>query len=526
MALQEVKVPDLGGAAAVDVIEILIKVGDTIKKDQSIITLEGDKASMEVPAPIAGIVKEIKVKVGDKVSENNLLLMVETAEATVSKEKPAEKKVESIAVEKVATTSSSIQEIKVPDLGGSKNVDVIELMVKPGDIVKKDQSLITLEGDKASMEVPSPLAGKIKEFKLAVGDKVNEGDLILLIEVTGVPSTAAATTATSAPVAEKPQVSKPAETPIVAVVNNNGFSNGETVHAGPAVRRLAREFGVDLKLVKGSGEKNRIIKEDVQRFVKAALAKGSAVAGSGLAVAAAPKIDFSKFGAIETKALSKIKKLTGVNTHRSWVTIPHVTQFDEADITEMEEFRSAKKAEAEQQGIKLTPLVFLMKAVVKCLQAFPSFNASLDETGENIILKKYFHIGVAVDTPNGLVVPVIREVDKKGLMELSKELAEISKKAREKGLTVNEMSGSCFTISSLGGIGGSAFTPIVNAPDVAILGVSKSQMKPIWNNKEFVPRLMLPLSLSYDHRVIDGAEAARFTNMLAKILSDIKELLL
>lgn len=419
----------------------------------------------------------------------------------------------------------ALQEVKVPDLGGAASVDVIEILIKVGDAIKKDQSIVTLEGDKASMEVPAPIAGVVKEIKIKVGDKVSEGSLILMVDSAEAKPVAVAEAPKEEikPAAiEKPEAPKAAEI-APTVITNNGSNNGESVHAGPAVRRIAREFGVDLKRINGTGEKNRITKEDVQHFVKDALTKPS---GSGLNIAAAAKIDFSKFGAIETKPLSKIKKLTGVNTHRSWVTIPHVTQFDEADITEMEEFRVSKKADAEKLGVKLTPLVFLMKAVVKCLQAFPSFNASLDETGENLILKKYFHIGVAADTPNGLVVPVIRDVDKKGLYELSKELADISKKAREKGLTVNEMSGSCFTISSLGGIGGTAFTPIVNAPDVAILGVSKSQIKPVWNNKEFVPRLMLPLSLSYDHRVIDGAEAARFTTMLAKILSDIKELLL
>lgn len=440
----------------------------------------------------------------------------------------------------------ALQEVKVPDLGGSKNVDVIELLVKLGDTVQKDASLITLEGDKASMEVPSPITGVVKEFKIAIGDKLNEGDVILMMEVAAAADQAqekseeklveiAPAKSTDAPI-EKPaepkepmgkataKPAKIAEAP-APIAATNGGSNGEAVHAGPAVRRIAREFGVDLKRVKSSGEKGRIVKEDVQSYVKQMLSQGGS-ASSGLNVSAAPKIDFNKFGETETKPMSKIKRLTGVNTHRSWVTVPHVTQFDEADITELEAFRISKKAESEKQGYKLTPTVFLMKAVVKCLQAFPNFNSSLDETGENLILKKYFHIGIAADTPNGLVVPVIRDVDKKGLIELSKELAAISSKAREKGLTVNEMSGSCFTISSLGGIGGTAFTPIVNAPDVAILGVSKSQIKPVWNEKEFVPRLILPLSLSYDHRVIDGAEAARFTTMLAKMLTDIKELLL
>ncbi len=528
--MQEVKVPDLGGASTVDVIEILVKVGDTIAKDQSIITLESEKASMEVPAPFAGVVKEIKVKVGDKVSENSLLLMAETSTNEKTAEKPVEKNKETkVVTESVAPKisipkSAELQVIKVPDLGGSKNVDVIELLVKPGDVVQKDTSLITLEGEKASMEVPSPIAGTIKELKVAIGNKVNEGDVILLMQVENI---IAATTIEKPATIENVDTAKAATktTPIINV--EKSLSAGEAVHAGPAVRRLAREFGVELKQVKGTGEKGRILKENVQQYVKNILTKPSSLStGVGLNIVAAPKVDFSKFGITESKPLSKIKRLTGINTHRSWVTIPHVTQFDEADITELEEFRNAKKVEAEKKGYKLTPLVFLMKAIVKCLQSFPNFNASLDETGENLILKKYFHIGVAVDTPNGLVVPVIHDVDQKSLYELSKELAEISKKAREKGLTLNEMSGSCFTISSLGGIGGTAFTPIVNAPDVAILGVSKSQMKPSWNGKEFLPRLMLPLSLSYDHRVIDGAEAARFITLLSKVLGDIRELLL
>lgn len=432
----------------------------------------------------------------------------------------------------------ALENVKVPDLGGSSQVDVIDVLVKVGDSIQKETSIVTLEGDKASMEVPAPFAGIVKEIKVKVGDKVSENSLLLVVETQEqaqsekITARAEATAKMVAPAieVETKQIAPMQEIKNVERVNDEAaalekpLSAGEDVHAGPAVRRLAREFGVELARVQGTGEKGRIIKQDLQNYVKSALVnKGS---GIGLAVAAMPKIDFSKYGNIDTIPLSKIKKLTGVNTHRSWVAIPHVTQFDEADITDMEEFRIAKKVEAEKKGVKLTPLVFLMKAVVKCLQMFPNVNASLDQDGENLIVKKYFHIGVAVDTPNGLVVPVIRDVDQKGLYTLSRELAEISKKAREKGLTVNEMSGSCFTISSLGGIGGTAFTPIVNAPDVAILGVSKAQMKPVWNNKEFLPRLMLPLSLSYDHRVIDGAEAARFTTLLAHVLGDIRELLL
>ncbi len=425
---------------------------------------------------------------------------------------------------------STIKEVTIPDIGGAKDVDVIELLVAPGDQVSIDSSLITLEGDKATMEIPSPYAGVVAEMKVKVGDKVSQGSLILTIEAAGEAEqakrpapTAQASTPTqsttetqAAPTAKTPAPAAPPQAPSVT----------EEIHAGPAVRRLAREFGVDLTLVRPTGEKNRILKEDVQGFVKSALAKGPGTAVGGLAVASAPVIDFSQFGEIEAKPLNKIKRLTGINVHRSWVTVPHVTQFAEADTTELEAFREQQKNAAEKKGVKLTPLVFIMKAVVAALKAFPHFNASLDPSGEQLILKKYFHVGVAVDTPNGLVVPVVRDVDKKGLYTLAEELAKISTKAREKGLSLAEMQGSCFTISSLGGIGGTAFTPIVNAPDVAILGVSKASIKPVYQGNAFVPRLMLPLSLSYDHRVIDGADGARFIVYLTERLSDIRTLLL
>jgi pyruvate dehydrogenase E2 component (dihydrolipoamide acetyltransferase) len=518
VAIKEVKVPDLGGAAEVDVIEVLVAEGDSIGAEDSLVTLEGDKASMEIPSPLAGTVKEIKVKAGDKVSEGALIMMLETKEAET--DEAAETTSEEPKSKSQKSPASSTREIFIPDLSGANDVDVIELIVAPGTEVEKDDSLLTLEGDKASMEVPAPMSGILKEFKIKVGDKVNQGDLMGLMEIKGA--------AASVPATKAPAETKTAPSPKVTEAAEPISTNGDSVHAGPAVRRIAREFGVDLQKVSGTGSRSRILKEDVQKFVKSIMSNQGTVAAnsSGLNVAAAPQIDFSKFGEVETVKLSKIKRLTGINTHRSWVTVPHVTQFDEADITEMEAFRTSKKAEAEKLGYKLTPLVFMMKAVVKCMQAYPNFNSSLDAGGENLILKKYFHIGVAADTPNGLVVPVIRDVDKKGLFELSKELRDISTKAREKGLMPNEMSGSCFTISSLGGIGGTAFTPIVNTPDVAILGVSKAKMSPIWNGKEFEPRLMLPLSLSYDHRVIDGAEAARFSSLLSKLLSDVRELLL
>lgn len=410
----------------------------------------------------------------------------------------------------------SIEEIKVPDIGGAQDVDVIDVLVKLGDKVQAEDALITLEGDKATMDVPTPVAGVVKELKLAVGDKVSEGSLVLLLE-TAEKATTNAEKNTVPQHTHTPE-SKPA--PIIETTEKNTDAG---IYASPIVRRIAREFGIDLTKITASGEKGRITKEDMQTYVKSRMHGGG---GSGIAVASAPTVDFSKFGDTETKPLSKIQKLSGANLHRNWVTIPHVTQFGEADITDLDKFRQQQKRTAEQQGIKLTPLVFIMKAVVAALQQFPHFNASLDASGQQLILKKYFHIGVAVDTPNGLVVPVIRDVDKKGLFELSSELGDISKKAREKGLSLTEMQGGCFSVSSLGGIGGTAFTPIINAPEVAILGVSRNEMKPVYVDGKFEPRLILPLSLSYDHRVIDGADGARFLMYLAQCLGDIRQLLL
>lgn len=419
-----------------------------------------------------------------------------------------------------------IKQVLVPDIGNYKEVSIIEVMVKAGDTIQAEDSLMTLETDKAAMDVPSPYGGVIKELKIKVGDKVSQGSLVMLIE-TG--------DAASAPVASPTPVASPSvapsipaaaiENPVAASVPQVALASAVATtkaHASPAIRRFARELGVDLAQVKGSGDKGRVTKDDVQNFVKAALSAPRANAGGGLQVLDMPMVDFAKFGAIEIKPLSRIKKISGANLHRNWVTIPHVTQFDEADITEMEAFRKQLSAEYAKQNIKMTPLVFLLKAVVKALQQYPEFNASLDASGENLVYKNYFHIGVAVDTPDGLMVPVLRDVDTKGLVQLAKELGEISAKAREKKITAADMQGGCFSISSLGGIGGTAFTPIINAPEVAILGVSRSSMKPIYKDGEFVPRLMLPLSLSYDHRVIDGALAARFTNYLAKVLSDIR----
>lgn len=425
-----------------------------------------------------------------------------------------------------------METIRIPDIGGGSGVKVIEILVKEGDDVTKEQSLVTLESEKASMEIPAPMAGKVGKLMLKVGDTVQEGDSILTLQIANgatatapaaqpAPATPAPSVATPAP-ASKEITFAPAAIP-AAAVNENATSE-ELIHAGPATRRLARELGIDLGSIRGTGPKNRLLTEDLHHYVKSALA--AAKSGGGTGLPAQPSVDFSKYGETELQPLSRIKKISGANLHRNWVLVPHITQFGEADITEMEAFRAAQKEVAEKHGVKMTPLVFMMKAVVAGLKRFPEFNASLDASLENLIMKKYFHIGVAVDTPNGLVVAVIRNVDQKGLLDLAKELAEVSQRARTKGLMPADMEGSCFTISSLGGIGGTAFTPIVNVPDVAILGVSKAQMKPVYQDGGFVPRLILPLSLSYDHRVIDGAQGARFMQYLTDLLGDIRSLLL
>ncbi|MCD1187975.1 pyruvate dehydrogenase complex dihydrolipoyllysine-residue acetyltransferase [Vibrio cholerae] len=529
-ALKEVQVPDIGGDE-VEVTEIMVKVGDVVAEEQSLITVEGDKASMEVPAPFAGTVKEIKIAAGDKVSTGSLIMVFEVAGAA-----PVAAPVQAAAPAAAAAPAvAALKEVQVPDIGGDE-VTVTEIMVNVGDSISEEQSLITVEGDKASMEVPAPFAGTLKEIKVAAGDKVKTGSLIMVFEVAGAAPVAAPVQAAAPALAAAPAQ---AATPAAAAPATSGEfqENHEYSHASPVVRRLAREFGVNLAKVKGSGRKNRILKEDVQNYVKEALKRlesGAQAAASGKGDGAAlgllpwPKVDFSKFGDTEVQPLSRIKKISGANLHRNWVMIPHVTQWDNADITELEKFRQEQNAmEAKRDtGMKITPLVFIMKAAAKALEAFPAFNSSLSDDGESLILKKYVNIGIAVDTPNGLVVPVFKDVNKKGIYELSKELAEVSKKARGGKLTAADMQGGCFTISSLGGIGGTAFTPIVNAPEVAILGVSKSEMKPVWNGKEFAPRLQLPLSLSYDHRVIDGAEGARFITYLNECLSDIRRLVL
>ncbi|WP_194437997.1 pyruvate dehydrogenase complex dihydrolipoyllysine-residue acetyltransferase [Vibrio fluminensis] len=537
--LKEVHVPDIGGDE-VEVTEIMVAIGDSIEEEQSLITVEGDKASMEVPAPFAGVLKEIKVAAGDKVSTGSLIMVFSVGGSETAGSGAVAAPVAAEAAPAAAPVAASSKEVNVPDIGGDE-VEVTEIMVAVGDTVEEEQSLITVEGDKASMEVPAPFAGTVKEIKIAAGDKVSTGSLIMVFEVAGTPVAGAAPV--SAPVAAAPvaqaaapaTVAPKAEAPVAAPASNDFQENNEYAHASPVVRRLAREFGVNLSKVKGSGRKSRILKEDVQNYVKEALKRlesGAAASGKGdgsaLGLLPWPKVDFSKFGETEVKPLSKIKKISGANLHRNWVMIPHVTQWDNADITELEAFRKEQNAiEAKNDtGMKITPLVFIMKAVAKALEAFPAFNSSLSEDGESIILKKYVNVGIAVDTPNGLVVPVFKDVNKKGIYELSRELAEVSKKARSGKLTAADMQGGCFTISSLGGIGGTAFTPIVNAPEVGILGVSKSEMKPVWNGKEFEPRLQLPLSLSYDHRVIDGAEGARFITFLNGALSDIRRLVL
>ncbi|ANO33654.1 pyruvate dehydrogenase complex dihydrolipoyllysine-residue acetyltransferase [Vibrio breoganii] len=538
--LKEVHVPDIGGDE-VEVTEIMVAVGDTVEEEQSLLTVEGDKASMEVPAPFAGTVKEIKIASGDSVSTGSLVMVFEVAGTPVagSGAPAAPAPVASAPVAAPAAASAAgtpeRQEVNVPDIGGDE-VEVTEIMVSVGDSVEEEQSLITVEGDKASMEVPAPLAGTVKEIKITEGDSVTTGSLIMVFETVG-GGAAAPAAAAPAPVAAAPAASAAAAPAAAQAPATKGDfqENHEYAHASPVVRRLAREFGVNLSKVKGTGRKNRILKDDVQNFVKDALKRlesGAGASGKGdgsaLGLLPWPKVDFSKFGDTEVQKLSKIKKISGANLHRNWVMIPHVTQWDNADITELEKFRKEQNAfEAKKDsGIKITPLVFILKAVAKALEEFPSFNSSLSEDGASIILKKYVNVGIAVDTPNGLVVPVFKDVNKKGIYELSAELAAISKKARSGKLTAADMQGGCFTISSLGGIGGTAFTPIVNAPEVGILGVSKSEMKPVWNGSEFTPRLMLPLSLSYDHRVIDGAEGARFITFLNQCLSDIRRLVM
>ncbi|AUZ05422.1 dihydrolipoyllysine-residue acetyltransferase subunit of pyruvate dehydrogenase complex [Vitreoscilla sp. C1] len=542
----EIKVPDIGGHENVDVIDVSVKVGDTVAVDETLITLETDKATMDVPTDVAGVVKDIKVAVGNKISEGSVIVLIESGEAVAEPSPPAAAPTQAPVAEAAAAVSTSAAaevSIEVPDIGGHENVDVIDVPVKVGDTVALDETLITLETDKATMDVPSTVAGTITAVNVKVGDKVSQGKAIIVI-ATSSQTAAPVAPVVSAPVAVATPVAAPA--PTVTTANNPPVAASSTIlqstaavdeagfskaHAGPSSRKFARELGVDLGRVKGSGAKGRITKEDIKSFVKGFMATGSVPAatagaslGGGLDLLPWPKIDFSKFGEVEVQPLSRIKKISGQNLSRNWVMIPHVTVNEDADMTELEEFRKTINKEWEREGVKVSPLAFIIKASVVALKQFPEFNSSLD--GDNLVLKKYFNIGFAADTPNGLVVPVIKDADKKGLKEISQELAELSKKAREGKLKPQEMQGACFTISSLGGIGGTGFTPIVNAPEVAILGVCKSQMKPVWNGKEFAPRLMCPLSLSFDHRVIDGAAGMRFTVFIAQLLADFRRVIL
>ncbi|MCC5878616.1 MAG: dihydrolipoyllysine-residue acetyltransferase [Idiomarina sp.] len=596
---KEVKVPDVGGDE-VEVIEVLVSKGDTLEAEDSLITVESDKASMDIPAPFGGTVEDISVKVGDKIKEGDLLAMIAEAGGSDSDDEESDDAADEEAADtddsddseegdtpedddsdnndsdkkeasQEESGESEVIDVEVPDIGEDGEVEVIEVLVKAGDTVEAEDGLITLETDKATMDVPCPQGGTVKEVVVKEGDKVKQGSLVIKLEVKGSGSSgkssdesksksdsSSASSSSKETGKSSDEDKKSSSEDKASSKEDSKDSKSEThssrsrkppvpdhplgrkgqgagvPHASPAVRRVAREFGVDLTQVQGSGPKDRILKEDVQQFVKYELSrpKASAAPGTGgeggLQVIAQPKVDFEKFGEVEKVQMSRIQRISGPNLHRNWVTIPHVTQFDEADITELESFR---KSENEYQakiksGMKFTPLVFIMKACAQALLEYPVFNSSLHEDGEHLIMKKYVNIGIAVDTPNGLVVPVVKDVDKKGIKQLTEELGEISAKARDGKLKAADMQGGCFSISSLGGIGGTAFTPIVNAPDVAILGVSKSEMKPVWNGSEFVPRLKLPLSLSYDHRVIDGAVAARFTTYLNHALSDIRKLLL
>ena len=535
--MREVAVPDIGDFKEVEVIEVLVKPGDTIAAEQSLITVESDKATMEIPAPGAGVVKELRIKVGDKVSQGSPILLLEESGAAAPASKtppapaaaPAASKPAPAPAAAPAAASSEPMMVKVPDIGEFKDVEVIEVLVKPGDTVVKEQSLITLESDKATMEIPSPAAGVVQEIRIKTGDKVSEGAAILVLKAGA--GEAAAPAALAAPVPPVAAATVVAVT-LPPVPMEPREATQSKPHASPSVRKFARELGVDLGRVRGSGPKGRILHGDVQTYVKGALAAvpAPAPAAKGGALPfnlpAWPDVDFAKFGPVEVKPFSRLQKLSGPNLHRNWVSIPHVTQFDEADITDLEAFRKSNTAETEKQGFKLTMLAFLIKACVTALRQHPNLNASLERGGESLVVKKYYNIGVAVDTPEGLVVPVVRDADRKGVFEVARELGEISKLARDKKLKPGDMQGGTFSISSLGGIGGTAFTPIINAPEVAILGVSKSALRPVWDGKAFVPRLMLPLSLSYDHRVIDGAAAARFTAYLASVLGDIRRTLL
>jgi pyruvate dehydrogenase E2 component (dihydrolipoamide acetyltransferase) len=560
---RDVTLPDIGDFSDVEIIEILVTPGDRIEPEQSLLTLESDKATMEIPAPFGGKVAELGVAVGDKVNKGDLLMTLE-GEDTGATEEPPAAGAQAAAPAGAADAASApapeappsaragaereTVEVRLPDIGDFGEVPVIEVLVGPGDRIEIDQSMVTLESDKATMEIPSPRAGEVQSVAVKVGDRLSQGDLVLTLLTEPAAQGAEESEAESAEEAEVVQapasVPKPeAETPgrfpgeaerrkapvLPRPEDMAAIAKGRKPHASPAVRRFARELGVDLTLVKGSGPKGRILKDDVQGYVKQALAMGAAEpAGAALPfpLPAAPEIDYAKFGEVEVAEVPRIKKISGRHLHRCWISVPHVTQFDEADITELEAFRKSQKAAAESEGVRLTFLPFLLKAVAKALDTMPNLKASLTGDGERLVYKHFTHIGVAVDTPNGLLVPVIRDVDQKGVYDLARELMTTSQKARAGKLLPGDMQGGCFSVSSLGGIGGTAFTPIVNAPEAAILGVSRSEMKPVWNGSEFTPRLMLPLSLSYDHRIVDGAEGVRFTSLLRELLGDIRRLLL
>jgi len=525
--MMEVKVPDIGDFKDVPVIEVMVKAGDHVKPEDSLVSLESDKATMDVPAPVGGVVKEVKLKVGDKVSEGALIMLLDTTGTGATATAAAPKT--SVAAPPAPTSApAGIAEVRVPDIGDFKDVPVIEVHVKPGDTVKAEDSLITLESDKATMDVPAPLSGKVQEMRIKVGDKVSEGTLIMTLV------TDSAATAIAPAAAATPAIAAAAAAPGPAAKTGNideaAFAQA---YAGPGVRKLARELGVDLGKVKGSGNKGRILKEDIDNFAKGAPAAAKAAAAAAPASAGIggidllpwPKIDFTKFGATENKPLSRIKKISGANLHRNWVMIPHVTNHDDADITDLEAFRVQLNKENEKSGVKVSMLAFMIKAAVATLKKFPEFNASLD--GDNLVLKKYYHIGFAADTPQGLVVPVIRDADKKGVIDIAKEMGDLAKLARDGKLKPDQMQGGCFTISSLGGVGGIYFTPIINAPEVAIMGVCRSFWKQVsTDGKTSSWRFMLPLSLSWDHRVIDGASAARFNNHFAGLLADMRRVLI
>ncbi|CAM2900600.1 dihydrolipoamide acetyltransferase [Ectopseudomonas mendocina] len=539
-SVQDVHVPDIGSSAKGKVIEIMVKVGDRIEADQSLLTLESDKASMEIPAPAAGVVEQVLVKLDDEIGTGDLILKLKVEGAAPAASAPAAAPAQAAAP--AAASGSSVQDVHVPDIGSSAKGKVIEIMVKAGDSIEADQSLLTLESDKASMEIPSPAAGVVEQVLVKLDDEIGTGDLILKLKVAGSASAPAPAQASQevhrVPEGAAPEVAAEVRaiaslSAAAAEVANAPKRDGAKVHAGPAVRQLARDFGVELADIAGTGPKGRILKEDVQAYVKAMMQKAkaapqatAAAATGGAGIPPIPAVDFSKFGEIEEVAMTRLMQVGAANLHRSWLNVPHVTQFDSADITDLEAFRVAQKAVAEKAGVKLTVLPLLLKACAHLLKELPDFNSSLAPSGKAIIRKKYVHIGFAVDTPDGLLVPVIKNVDQKSLLQLAAEAAELADKARKKKLSADDMQGACFTISSLGHIGGTGFTPIVNAPEVAILGVSKATMQPVWDGKAFQPKLMLPLSLSYDHRVINGAAAARFTQRLSQLLADIRTILL